>query len=251
MNEILLIALVFLLAGYIKGVVGMGLPTVAMGLLGILIEPVQAAALLVIPSLVTNIWQFMSGPSRLVILKRFGLMMFSLCVGTSLGIQFLTATNNHWPNITLGTVLAIYAIVALFHPKFKVSLRYEKLTSPLVGLTTGVLTGATGVFVIPAVPYFSSMGLTKDELIQTLGLSFTISTIALGLALGFSGAYSEANFKLSLFAILPAIAGMFLGQHNRDKIDPIRFKAYFFGCLFCLGSYMALTAAFKYFNALS
>ena len=46
---------VFLVAGWVKGVVGMGLPTVAMGALGLVIAPVQAAALLVVPSLVTKV----------------------------------------------------------------------------------------------------------------------------------------------------------------------------------------------------
>ena len=48
------IAFTFLVAGLVKGVVGMGLPTVAMGLLGLVMPPVQAAALLVVPSLVTT-----------------------------------------------------------------------------------------------------------------------------------------------------------------------------------------------------
>ncbi len=47
----------FLLAGFVKGVIGLGLPTVSIGLLGLLMTPAQAAAILVVPSLVTNIWQ--------------------------------------------------------------------------------------------------------------------------------------------------------------------------------------------------
>ena len=51
----------YLLAGFVKGVIGMGLPTVSIGLLGLLLTPAQAAAILVVPSLATNIWQFAAG----------------------------------------------------------------------------------------------------------------------------------------------------------------------------------------------
>ncbi len=40
-----------------------------------------------------------------------------------------------------------------------------------------------GVFAIPAVPYIGALGLSKDELIQALGLSFTVWTIALAAAI--------------------------------------------------------------------
>ncbi|RVA24109.1 sulfite exporter TauE/SafE family protein, partial [Mesorhizobium sp. M7A.F.Ca.US.001.01.1.1] len=64
------IGAVFLAAGFVKGVVGMGLPTVAMGLLAVTMPPAQAAALLLIPSLVTNLWQLLTGPSFRRLCKR-------------------------------------------------------------------------------------------------------------------------------------------------------------------------------------
>ncbi|MDR8263643.1 sulfite exporter TauE/SafE family protein, partial [Acinetobacter baumannii] len=81
--------------------------------------------------------------------------------------------------------LIVYAGYALCSPVFQVSGRVEKWLSPLMGGLTGVITGATGVFVIPAVPWLQALGFRRDELVQALGLSFTLSTLALaaGLAL--------------------------------------------------------------------
>src|SRR5712691_6957903 len=62
-------ALTFLLGGFIKGVIGVGLPTVAMGLLTLVLRPVQAAALLIAPTLATNIWQATAGPRITVLLR--------------------------------------------------------------------------------------------------------------------------------------------------------------------------------------
>ncbi len=242
MQELITITGVFLLAGYVKGVIGMGLPTIAMATLSLLLAPVQAAALLAIPSLVTNVWQFAAGNARMATFKRLWPMLLFVCIGTGWGIGLLTSAASAWPNLWLGGVLALYALVAVFHPKFAMAMRHEKWLSPIVGLLTGVLTGATGVFVIPAVPYMSSMNLSKDELIQALGLSFTVSTLALALSLGFHASYSTPDLLLSVAAVAPAMLGMWVGQKTRDSIDPMTFRKCFFGALFVLGAYMAVRA---------
>src|SRR5687767_6405760 len=130
----------------------MGLPTVAMGMLGLVMPPVQAAALLVVPSLVTNIWQLVAGPRWIDLLKRFGTMMLGVCLGTALGIGLLTNGATTMASMALGAVLAVYGAAGLLSPRFKISARFERWLSPVIGLITGLLTGATGVFVIPAVP---------------------------------------------------------------------------------------------------
>ncbi len=91
---------------------------------------------------------------------------------------------------------------------------YEAWASPLVGVATGLVTGATGVFVIPAVPYLQSLRLEKEDLIQALGLSFTVSTAALAIGLLRTGALVSPTAQLtgSMLALLPALAGMCIGQ---------------------------------------
>lgn len=241
-ESIALIALIFLLAGWVKGVVGMGLPTVAMGALGLVMHPAQAAALLIVPSLVTNLWQFLAGPSVRGVVRRLAVMLALVCVGTAVGIQFLTSGASRWPSVALGAVLGAYGLVGLFLPRLSMSSRTESLLSPIVGISTGLLTGATGVFVVPAVPYLSALGMTKDELIQALGLSFTVSTIALAIGLGVSGSYPRALALASLAAVVPALAGMFVGQAVRDRIEPAAFRRWFFVAMLLVGGYMVARA---------
>jgi uncharacterized membrane protein YfcA len=71
-------ALAFLVAGFVKGLVGLGLPTVAIGLLGIIMAPAQAASLLVVPTFVTNIWQLAAGPRLVSLLRRLWPMLIGL-----------------------------------------------------------------------------------------------------------------------------------------------------------------------------
>ena len=77
------IAGAFLLAGFVKGVIGLGLPTVSIGLLGLLMTPAQAAAILVVPSLVTNIWQAAVGGGLLALARRLWPLLAGICIGTA------------------------------------------------------------------------------------------------------------------------------------------------------------------------
>lgn len=237
---ILSIAATFLLAGIVKGVTGMGLPTVAMGVLGAIMPPVTAAALLIVPSFVTNVWQLLSGPSFGALIRRLWTMMAGVLVGTVAGSSILASGNSLWTASALGAALIVYAGFSLLARQLSVPARLEPWLSPLIGLTTGFVTGGTGVFVIPAVPYLQALALNKDDLIQGLGLSFTVSTIALATGLASRGAFHLDGLVLSSLAIIPALLGMWLGQAIRHRISPKTFRRWFLICLLLLGTELAL-----------
>jgi hypothetical protein len=101
-RHVLIIALTFLLAGIVKGVTGMGLATVAVGILGAIMSPVSAASLLVIPSFVTNFWQLFTGPDFIAVIKRLWLMMLGIVVGTLAGSSLLTSANTEYATVRAG-----------------------------------------------------------------------------------------------------------------------------------------------------
>jgi len=234
-------ALTFLLAGFVKGVIGLGLPTVAIGLLSLIMTPAQAAALLIVPSLVTNAWQ-LTGPRLAALLRRLWPMLAGLCIGTWLGAGLLTADDGARAITALGLVLALYAVVGLAAVRLSVPARAEPWLSPLIGVATGVVTAATGVFVIPAVPYLQALALDKDELVQALGLSFTVSTLALAAMLARDGALQTSIAGVSLLALAPALLGVGLGQVVRARARPEAFRLCFFLSLLALASHLLLRA---------
>jgi uncharacterized protein len=233
--HVLIIASTFFLAGIVKGVTGMGLPTVAMGILGAVMSPVSAASLLVIPSFVTNVWQLVTGPDFLGVLKRLWLMMLGIVVGTLAGSWLLTSTNTKWTSVGMGTALVLYAVYSLWAKPLSVPARLEPLLSPVIGLTTGIITGGTGFFVIPGVPYVQALGFSKDNLIQALGLSFTVSTIALAGGLARGGAFHLDNVTLSALAVIPSLLGMRVGTAIRERISAATFRRWFLIFLTILG----------------
>ncbi|MBP2315869.1 sulfite exporter TauE/SafE family protein [Azospirillum soli] len=234
------VALAFLLAGFVKGMIGLGLPTVAMGLLGLVLAPAEAASLLIVPSLVTNVWQLAAGPRFGQLLDRLWPMMAAIGLGTWAGAGFLATSMSGDAVTALGVALMVYAVVGLSPLRFRVPDHAESWLSPLVGVATGLVTAATGVFVIPAVPYLQALGLEKEDLVQALGLSFTISTLALAAGLAHHGVFEGALAGASLLALAPALGGMVLGQWLRLRVRPEVFRRCFFLGLLVLGGHLAL-----------
>jgi uncharacterized membrane protein YfcA len=111
-----------------------------------------------------------------------------------------------------------------------------------VGYVTGAISAATGVFVIPAVPYLQALSLRKDEMVQALGLAFSVATIALAVRLWNGAALSTAPLTLSIVAVVPALAGMAVGQRLRQRISEQTFRKGFFVTLIALGLHMAISA---------
>lgn len=235
-------AFVFVLAGFVKGVIGLGLPTLTMGLLGLVMAPAQAAALLVLPSLLTNVWQI-AGPGLAALTRRLATLLLGVCAGVALGAGWLDASaaaGARWAGIGLGLALVVYAALGLLAWRPRVAPQLEPWLAPLVGLATGLVTAATGVFVIPAVPYLQALGLPKDELVQALGLAFLVATLALAASLGHGGALRVPELVASLHAVLPALAGMALGQWLRGRLAPEPFRRCFLAGLLALGGWLAL-----------
>ncbi|CAN7610389.1 sulfite exporter TauE/SafE family protein [Ensifer adhaerens] len=232
------IAATFFAAGILKGVTGMGLPTLAMGVLGTLISPLAAASLLIAPSFVTNVWQLLAGPSFGALALRLWPMMLAVVIGTLSGSSVLAGGSTALTTGALGAALLLYAAFTLFARQLRVPAKWEPWLSPVVGAATGIVTGATGVFVIPAVPYLQALGLERDELVQALGLSFTVSTVALTAGLVWQGAFEADNLLFSGLAIAPALAGMWAGQVVRNRVDPPVFRRWFLISLLVLGAEM-------------
>lgn len=234
------ISATFLLAGLVKGVVGLGLPTVAMALLGLVMAPAEAASLLIVPSAVTNVWQLLAGPNFRPLLRRLGPMLVGICAGTLAGGAMLPRDLTGYASTALGAALLLYAVIGLAAVRVAVPARMEAWAAPAVGAATGLVTSVTGVFVIPAVPYLQGLGLDKEDLVQALGLAFTVSTFSLAASLALDGTFRPAVAATSFYALIPSLAGMFFGQWVRSRIRPDVFRKMFFAGLLALGAHLSL-----------
>lgn len=235
------VAGVFLLAGLVKGVVGLGLPTLSMGLLAGVMPPAQAAVMLILPSLLTNAWQMWDGAALAGLLRRLWPLQLGVVAGTLWAPVSLVTLNPGLASVGLGAALVVYALLGLFAIPLAVPKRGERGSSLATGLLTGAITSATGVFVFPAVPYLQALSLKKNELVQALGLSFTVSTVALFLRLVMEGSFVADRLPSGWSLLLPlpaALLGMAAGHVLRGRVGEKGFKRLFFVGLLLIGVYM-------------
>jgi uncharacterized membrane protein YfcA len=242
---LLIIAAVFAFAGFIKGVIGLGLPTVSIGLLAVAMPPAQAVAIVIVPAIVTNIWQTFAGSYLRDILRRLWPLLLGTVIGIRLGAGLMTGPYARYGSLVLGVLLVAYGILGLSKRSFHVAPNREKWIGGPVGLITGVISAATGVQVIPSMPYLQAIGMEKDELVQALGVFFTTATLALAVNLTDAGLLSTATALPGLIALAAAFAGMFGGQAVRTRMHPDTFRRWFLIALMGLGLYLAATTLVK------
>jgi uncharacterized protein len=240
-----LIAAAFLLAGFVKGVIGLGLPTVSMGLLAVTMQPSHALAIVIVPAIVTNIWQTFVGPYLRDIVRRLWPLMLGTAIGIWLNGGMLTGPYARYSGIVLGILLVIYAIMGLSKFAFQVARSDEKWIGGIVGLITGAVSAATGIQVIPSMPYMQAIGMEKDELVQALGVFFTVATLALAFNLTSAGLLTAATALPGAVAMVASFAGMFIGQAVRSRMHPDIFRRWFLIAMILLGIYLAASAVYN------
>jgi uncharacterized membrane protein YfcA len=238
---------VFFIAGVVKGVVGLGLPTVSMALLALMMRPAEAALLLIVPTLATNAWQIRPWATLVPMAQRIGPLQWGVCLGIAAGAWAFGAPAGAWSSVVLGASLIGYAGWSLAGMRFSVAPAAERWLGPVVGTATGLMASATGVFIVPAIPYLQALGLQRDALIQAMGVFFTVSTLVLAAALFFTARELDPGAALatSLVMLVPALAGMAAGQVLRQKLSPEVFRTCFLGSLMALGVHMVAREVMK------
>lgn len=233
------VAVAFFVAGTVKGIAGMGLPTVALGLLGLMMPMFTAATLLVVPSLATNTAQC-AGPYFRRLARFLSPMWLGIVIGTIFTPFPKLATAGGAARIGLGILLVVYSVYGLARPAFRLRLgpRPMLAASSVVGLVTGAMAAATGVNFFPMIIFLQSLHLERDEMVQALGLSFAVSTVSLAVSLGFRASWDAATSLAGLLALVSAFAGMAIGARLRRRTPAASFRKLLFVMFGILGTVM-------------
>jgi hypothetical protein len=232
-----MVMVVFVLAGAVKGVTGMGLPTVAMSLLGLWMTPVHAAAMLVVPSLATNLAQC-RGPHLRRLAVRLWPGWVAIAIVTVVAPGFGGAASTESAKRWLGAILMAYGAWGLWRPVLPDCSASGPWVSAVAGAATGAVTALTAVFVLPWVPYLQSLRLGKDELVQALGLSFTVATLALAVRVQASAplsGWSASGVTSVGLALVAAFGGLKLGEALRGRLAGPAFHKSLFQVFIALG----------------
>lgn len=237
---ILIVCITLFIAGGIKGIVGLGLPTISLALFVMMFDLVTAIILIIMPSLVTNIWQAFSGSNSKMILKRTYPFILVALLTIWLGAYTLSTVETYLLSLLLGCILIIYALTSLLGIHLTISNRHRGWTGTVLGIVNGTLTGMVGVYIIPSVMYFHAIGMRRDELLQSMGILFSLSSISMLLAYRYQSLLNTQYLMLSSAAVIPALIGMYVGQHISKHIAEATFKKLLFMTLLILGIFIVL-----------
>jgi uncharacterized membrane protein YfcA len=243
------IAAILFAAGVTKGVVGIGLPTVAIPLLSILMPLPAAVAALAIPVLITNLTQA-CGTDRIGTVLR---VLLPILAGTGggilIGVHLLTHLGPDTLKPVIGAVLIGVALSMFLAPRLQCPDRFAMIASPIAGLGSGILGGLAGQSAPIMSLYLLSRGITGDRFVQYCSLYLIYASTTLTLALGSAGAISLAGATVSAACSVPILVGMWVGQRVRIGLPQALFRKLVLGVVVLGGLIMVHVPLSAMFSA--
>ncbi len=237
--DALLVSAVFVLGGLVKGVAGFGLPTLGLGLLALSRPLPEAMALMLLPTIATNVWQAAAGGALRATLHRLRWFLLAAAAGTSLAAGAISKTDAGVLTGLLGALLVVSSSLALLGPRWPApSPGRERWLSPVMGGLSGALAGLTGSFITPAASWLAALRLPPDMFVQGFGLGAVVATACLAVALAGQGLLPPGLGLASVAVLAPTFGGMAIGRALRRRLPEARFRQVVQCCLLALGAYL-------------
>ncbi len=228
---------VFLIAGVVKGLVGMGLPTIVIALTTLVLPLTEAIALIALPTIFSNVWQAAVGGNFRAILRRQWPLIVPLMIALYSTMWLVGQKGPNWAFLVLAAVLVLYSSLGLFRIRLHIHADLEKPLGPAIGVISGFVAGVVGVPVVPLMPYLQGLDIKPSELVQTLGVVLCATSLTLTASLLNFGLLDGSRAVVSAAAVVPAMAGMYVGQHIRRKLSIEQFRLAVFWALLLTGLY--------------
>ena len=237
-ETIALVAVTYLLAGIVKGVTGLGVPVIGVALVAPVLGLKTAVAVVLVPSIVTNLWQAVVGPAFMTILSRIWPLLVTACIGIWFGSGILARADGRLLIFILGSFLIVYTSIALFRAKLPSPGRHELWLTPIFGAAAGVVYGMIGSFMVPGTLYIQSLGMSRDMFVQSLGIAFVTVSVVLTAAMTQRSMLSIELALLSTIAVPPTLVGMAVGQRLRKVLTEEQFTRIVLVVIMICGFYM-------------
>src|SRR5689334_18169794 len=209
-----------IVAGLLKGMIGVGMPVVALPLLSLFIDIKSAAMLLSMPLIFSNLPQALEGGKTGRCLMQLMPVILGMLPGLILGVRALLALDASVAKIVAGLVLMGVGGVTLLAPKLQLQSRLVLPTGITFGFFGGILGGIAAMAGPLVFIFLLAKGLRGQAFTKEASLYLVVSSGLLAILLTASPAFGWLDVAVSTAAMLPVALGMFAGQHLRDRIAP-------------------------------
>jgi len=228
-------AAAMLAGGLVKGVVGIGLPLVALPIMANFIPIPKAIALLILSSFATSVWQSADGGLFTPSVKRFWPLLIGIAVGVAISVKALATFDVKLLYLILGAIVTIFASLLHRQLVFPVTPRAERWAAPLTGVVAGLIGGLSMLFGPIYAVYLSGLRLGKESFVAAISLFNVWATIVLAAAMAKYSLFGGGDLVASLFALIPSSVGVLLGTKLRHRINEDAFRKALAVVLFLIG----------------
>lgn len=223
--ELALIAMVMMLAGFVKGVIAFAFPIVVIAILANIIEPAKAVALGLIPGFFTSVFQVRFARTGYV-LSRFRWLLLAIFGGIWIGAGVAAVIKPAAFLVLLGLMTLAASILFWLNPRFEIAPGRQAAAGLGFGLASGIFGGLSTVFGPPVVMYMIGIGVSREDFVAAVALIFTLCWLVVIGAFGTLGLLTASDLQLSTLLTLPALFGLWLGERVCRHVDQALFRKF-------------------------
>ena len=249
LDLILITALTFLMAGLIKGLLGLGMPTTSITLMSFFISPLMAIAINLVPMFFSNLWQFGQARAPLLLSRRYGLLA-AIMMATMLVSSFFTVRlGNQGLTFLIGLSVSFFAAINLIGFQPKITDRHDKSAQIITGLIAGTIGGATSLWGVPITLYLIARHVQRDEFVDAMGFLLFLGCLPLFIGYGATGLLDVASlWPFMLVGTLAGLTGFEVSRRLRSYLSPALFRKLLLWMFFAMGLRMMGLAILAWFN---
>ncbi len=225
------VAATFIVAGIVKGTLGVGLPLVAVPMLSFVLPPLTAISLLVVPVLASNLWQAIKAVEPKQALRRFKGLSAALFISTIVSVRLALSLPTELLNLLVAGSVVCAVVLMVYRPDSVIPPRREGKLGVLVGLLAGAMGGVssmTGPFIIT---YLLALRLPREAFIGGISIIYLFGMVPLYASLAFYGRLGPTEMVYSALALAPMALGMSIGRKLRGLLSEGAFRNVLLGFL--------------------
>jgi len=221
---IMLAAAVFLLAGIVKGVLGIGLPTISISMLAQFVDPRVAIAFLLLPALITNTWQIYRGGQ----IKRSAKLLWPFVTVMALVMfvssLFAARASAKVLILGIGIMVVLWTLTSFIRTPPKIPQHLERPVQFGLGALAGVMGGLTAIWSPPMVIYLLSIRCDKEDFVRFTGFMILCGTVPLTIGYIVNGLLDKSLAIASGLMIIPTLLGFSVGEYLRRFLGGKQFQ---------------------------
>lgn len=245
-NTLLLIAGVYVLAGFIKGVIGIGLPTTAIALLTIIVSPLEAMAINILPMMTTNIYQFAKADSHIQLIRDYWRFAIMMVIFLLLASFFAAGLGNDIIRVLIAVSVLIFTLNNLFGIHWRLNPAHDAQWQIGMGTLSGILGGLTSIWGVPMTIYLVMKRLQPKQFVDATGFFILLGCFPLSAGYLHTGILTEAALWPACAGVLGAFAGFYFGAHARKAVAPQLFHKLVLGMFLVMGLKMGYDSLLAY-----